>query len=341
MWYAIVNSEYSGQPATRYLTGFAGSTSVLLFNVDDSKTMMSTGKSFLLLDGRYWEQESFLKKSEKRLKNLQIVRVHREFTTKQAIEKIIKENRIFVITIDPTITSYFSYEKLSTYGVKMETDTGIFEKIRAVKTEKEIGVIKKAIEIAETSFEVIRPHIQAGAKESDIAARLEYEMKMRGAEKIAFETIVASGVRAAAPHAQTTTKIIEPADSVIIDFGCFFEGYASDLTRTILMPEASGELVKINKIVGQAHSVAVKALKPGVVASFVDHTARSIIEAEGYGDKFLHSTGHGVGMSVHESPHIGALSEEILQSGNVITIEPGIYLPNVGGVRIETTEIIR
>lgn len=340
MWYAVINLEYSGQPATRYLTGFAGSTSVLLFNAEDSKTMVSSNTSFLLLDGRYWEEEYSLVQSKKRLEKLQVVRVSREYTTKQAIEKIIKENKILIITIDYTITSHYSYEKLISYGVKLESNNGIFEKIRAVKNEEEISKIKKAVEIAKISFEVIKPHVQVGAKESDIAARLEYEMKIRGAEKTAFETIVASGARAAAPHAQTTTKTIESTDSVILDFGCFFDGYASDLTETILMPEAGEELRKIYKIVEKAHKSAVKALKPGIAASSVDYAARSIIESEGYGDKFQHSTGHGVGMSVHEAPHIGMMSEEILQRGNVITIEPGIYLSNLGGVRIETTEII-
>jgi Xaa-Pro aminopeptidase len=165
-------------------------------------------------------------------------------------------------------------------------------------------------------------------------------MKMLGSEKPAFDTIVTSGVRSAAPHANTTQNAISEDDSVIIDFGAVYEGYAADLTKTILMPSCGEEIRKIHKIVKDAHQIGVTTIKPGLAAKELDAAVRDHISNHGYGDKFLHSTGHGVGMSVHESPHIGFASQEMLQKGNVITIEPGIYVPGLGGVRIETTEIV-
>ncbi len=357
MWYTIINNEYSGQPATRYLSGFAGSTSVLIFRSKAEtktektselenhsqilKNMRMIENAYLLIDARYWEQESEIRNRNCRINNLNIVRVSREYSAKQAIKDIINKNSIGIVTIDSIITSHSSFAKLKDLGLEVVASENVFEKMRRVKTVDEIEKITKAIDIAEDAFAKIKKYIKVGVRESEIAARLEYEMKMLGAQKESFDTIVASGRQSASPHAETSAKMIEATDSVIIDFGCFYDGYASDLTKTILMPEASGELRKIYDIVKIAHDKAVQVVKPGVPAKDIDCVARKIIEDAGYDDKFLHSTGHGVGMSVHEFPHIGANSDDFLEKGNVITIEPGIYLPGIGGVRIETTEIVK
>ncbi|MFO0704315.1 MAG: M24 family metallopeptidase [Patescibacteria group bacterium] len=333
-WYLIVNNEYQGQPATRYISGFAGSTSVYLFSEDFEK-------GYLLIDGRYWELEEQIKQKNNKVKNIKIVRVSRDYPVKKAVENICEEEKFREVEIDSVITSYASYKKLLTFGLDVTSQDNIFEKWRAVKTDDEIRKIKKAIEISEKAFDNISSFIKPGVKESEIAARLEFEMKMLGSEKPAFDTIVSSGVRSAAPHASTTENVIGEGDPVIIDFGAVYEGYSADLTKTILMSSPSEEIRKIHKIVSEAHKIGVRTIKPGLPAKELDKAVRDYIDQYGYGDKFLHSTGHGVGMSVHESPHIGFTSEEILQKGNVITIEPGIYVPGLGGVRIETTEMVK
>lgn len=357
MWYIIINNEYSGQPATRYISDFAGSTSVLIFRSGvDAETVNSNNPEnhpqileslrmiedgYLLIDGRYWGQASEIKNRNIRINNLNIVSISRDYSAKQAIRDIINKNSIVAVTIDSIITSYSSFAKLKDLGLEVVVSENVFDKLRSIKNADEISKIKKAIEISEKAFDNIKKYITVGVRESEIAARLEYEMKILGAEKESFDTIVASGARSASPHAETTTKLIEATDAVIIDFGCFYEGYASDLTKTILMSEVNIELKNISDIVSRAHDEGVRALRPGIPAKNLDGVARKVIEDGGYGDKFLHSTGHGVGMSVHESPHIGINSEDILEVGNVITIEPGIYISGLGGVRIETTEIVK
>lgn len=337
-WHIITNDENSGQPATRYLSGFSGSTSVLLF---EKHTDESYGHAYLLLDSRYWEWESALMSADVRLRPLSIIRVSREYTTKQAIETIVERHSITSCVVDSTITSHARVISLKKYFSEIEARENIFEQWRTIKTVQEQEYIREAIRIAEEAFEKVKPYIRVGVAESEITARLEYEMKMRGAEKESFDTIVASGPHSASPHAVTTDRKIQSDDSVIIDFGCFYEGYASDLTKTILMPEAPPTMRKIYEIVQRAHDASVSAIAPGVQASSIDSIARNIITDAGYGEAFMHSTGHGVGMSVHESPHIGFSSKDVLASGHVITIEPGIYTSGLGGVRIETTEFVR
>lgn len=339
MWYIVINNENSGQPATRYLSGFGGSTSVLIFESSDKSGV--GGRGFLILDARYHEMEAEIMSKTKRTQNLQILKLQKREAFKSPVQRIIKENSIQSIWIDSTITHHSTYKRLLEYGVTVECDDGFFEMIRSIKSADELALIRKSLEIAEQSFEVVRPLIKVGAKESDIATKLEYEMKMRGAEKVAFDTIVTSGANSATPHAQTTSKRIGAGDSVIIDFGCVYEGYVSDITNTILMPEATPRLREVFGIVEKAHDEAVKAITVGMPAKDLDGVARNIIEKAGYGEYFIHSTGHGVGMSIHESPHIRSNSQDTLVSGHVITIEPGIYIPGVWGVRIETTEIVK
>lgn len=339
--YVVVNTEYSGQPATRYLTGFNGSTSVLIFGLDErlgSNAFTGVKFAYLLLDSRYWSSELHTTPSSKF--RVETVRIGRGYTVIMALEEIIKKHAIHEVILDDTITTCFQAEQLKKKGINILFQTGIFEKLREVKDKQEITHIRKAITMAKSAFLTIKDRVQPGVSEMQIAAWLEYEAKLLGSEKMAFETIVASGENSVQPHATTTQKIISDTDSVLIDFGCVYNGFCSDLTYTLLMPRASDELHTIYSVVSQAKKKAKDVAKVGTKASDVDKIAREHIMSHGYGEYFGHAVGHGVGMSVHELPHVHGQSEFILQAGHVITIEPGIYVPGVGGVRIETTEIL-
>ncbi len=345
--YVIINSESSGQPATRYVSGFSGSDSILIFATEkplnelNAMQTMNWGK--LLVDGRYWEQgEAEVQSTAYRVQSriIDIVRIHKDYTSKQALADIVKQYDIVECTVDSRITSYASVLTLQELGLTVKPSPDIFQTIREIKTIDEIQKIQKAQQIALEAFDKVQYEIQVGVAESYIAARLEFLMKLGGAEKASFETIVASGENSALPHARSTIKSISAADSVIVDFGAVYQGYCSDFTRTILMPKASSQLHEIYKVVEIAQRKALTVAKSGVKAKEVDWAARNYIETKGYGKYFTHSTGHGVGMAVHELPHVSYNSETVLKKGHVITVEPGIYIPGVGGVRLEEMVII-
>ena len=346
--YIITNSENSGQPATQYVSGFSGSDSTLILatekplNEVDALLSMEWGK--LLVDGRYWEQaenEIQMSKPKYQIKSkIQIIKIHKDNTSKQAVNEILKQNSIDEISIDSRITSYASVLALQEQGLKIVPSPDIFQSVREIKNENEIKKIRRAQKIALEAFDVVRHEIKIGVSESYIAARLEFLMKQGGAEKTSFETIVASGVNSALPHARSSDKKIESTDSVIIDFGAIYQGYCSDFTRTILMPKASAQLHEIYTVVEVAQQKALEIAKLGVQSREVDLAARNYIETQGYGKFFTHSTGHGVGMAVHELPHVSWNSETVLRKGHVITVEPGIYISGVGGVRLEEMVII-
>lgn len=295
---------------------------------------------YLILDGRYWEQgrrevKGQKSKVEVQYKNVEIVQIHKDYTQKQAIEEIIKNHSLKEVHLDSRITSYATVQVLEKFGLKVIGEDGVTQKAREHKRVDEITKIKKAKKIALVAFEKLKPEIVIGATERALAAKLEYLMKLEGADTVAFETIVASGPNSALPHATVTDRKIKSTDAVIIDFGARVEGYCSDFTRTVLMPKASAKLKEIYSVVEKAQQAAIKKAILGMPLKDVDHAARQVIEKAGYGQYFTHSTGHGVGMEVHELPHVSYRSTAVLQKGHVITIEPGVYIPEVGGVRLE------
>ncbi|KAF5075620.1 M24 family metallopeptidase [Methanobacterium aggregans] len=217
-----------------------------------------------------------------------------------------------------------TYRKLSNNFKADITD--LIEVSRMVKSLDEIQNVKKALEIAEKSFE----DVEFSGTENEVAAKLEYNMMVRGSNKPSFETIVASGKRSSLPHASLTTKEIE--SPVVVDWGAVYNGYASDTTRTIIETEKQEEIFRI---VLEANKKAVSAIKPGVKTSDVDKAARDVIEEYGYGDAYIHSTGHGVGLEIHEMPSLSQKDDTTLEKGMIVTVEPGIYLEGKFGVRVE------
>lgn len=233
---------------------------------------------------------------------------------------------------------------------------GLVEEMRIVKTEEEVGLIRKSAQICVAAFRFIKKRIRIGMKERIIACQLEYFMKKRGAEENSFEIIVASGENTAYPHHQTGERKIRSGDCLLIDMGCVYKGYCSDLTRPLFLDiitnnsgkslratlsfEFKGKYKKIYQVVRDAQRAAIEKIRPGVRCSSIDSTARKAIARAGFGDYFIHRTGHGIGLDVHELPWVGENSKQVLRTGMVLTVEPGVYIPGFGGMRIEDMVLV-
>ncbi len=207
--------------------------------------------------------------------------------------------------------------------------------MRAVKDPGEVDKIRKAIAVAEEGWRGTLHMMRPGVVERDFAAELEYNMRKAGADKNSFDTIVVSGKRSALVHGIAADKKLEAGDFVTVDFGAFVDGWASDITRTMILGEPSAKQREIYELVYSAQAAAIGAARPGLIGLNLDAVARDIIKEAGYGDFFGHGLGHGLGLLVHDSPRVGSLSENILPEFSVVTIEPGVYIPDFGGVRIE------
>lgn len=242
----------------------------------------------------------------------------------------------------------FDFMEFSTYlklmkllsGVKLTVISRLVQNLRKVKDETEIKNIRRAAKLTckglRTVFEVIKP----GLREYEIAAEIEYVMRRMGSDGVAFDTIVSSGICSAFPHGGCTSKKIRKGDLVMIDVGATYQNYKADLTRTVTVGKPSSRHRSMYEIVREAQEKAFRYVRDGVKARDVDAVARNIIKKKGYGENFVHGLGHGVGLTIHEPPYLNAESSEILKSGNVVTVEPGIYVINYGGIRIEDTVLV-
>lgn len=265
-------------------------------------------------------------------------------------------------TLYSQVNHIIAHEKLQTVGfegeqVSWETANAWSEKLRArlvsavpdvlrqVKTAQEIACIREACRIADLSAEHIRRFIQPGLSEGEIAAELEWFMRTLGADKASFDTIVASGWRGALPHGKASDKRVEAGEFITVDFGALYQGYCSDMTRTFRIPDANqpaeeSTLFVVYQIVLAAQRAAVAAIRPGARCNEVDAAARRVITQAGYGDAFGHNTGHAIGIEVHENPRFSPDDTTPLVAGMLLTVEPGIYLPGQGGVRIEDVVLV-
>lgn len=212
--------------------------------------------------------------------------------------------------------------------------------IRIIKDQEELNNIKKAAEIADSAFKHILDYIKPGVTERDVAIELEFFMKNKGATGLSFESIVASGWRSSLPHGVATDKKINLGELLTLDYGCVYNGYCSDMTRTVVIGKADEKQKKIYEIVLKAQKEALAHIKPGVLGKDVDKIARDIIIEAGYGDYFGHGLGHGVGLAIHEEPRLSPVGETVLETNMVVTDEPGIYIPDFGGVRIEDLVVV-
>ncbi|HKK09005.1 MAG TPA: M24 family metallopeptidase, partial [Gemmatimonadota bacterium] len=220
-------------------------------------------------------------------------------------------------------------------GPEWRASTGLVEDLRARKDPGEVAWIERAGAMACRALERTLSHVEAGATELEVTAELEYRLREEGSEGPAFESIVAAGPRSALPHARPSDRALAEGDLLLLDFGAVAGGYRSDITRTVVIGEPSSWQLEIHGAVLAARRAALEAAAPGVPAREVDGAARASLEAAGHGERFGHATGHGLGLEVHEAPGVSRRSDAILQEGHVVTIEPGVYLPGRGGVRVE------
>jgi Xaa-Pro aminopeptidase len=217
----------------------------------------------------------------------------------------------------------------------------LVEGLRQYKDEGEEARIAEAARIADDALDALRPRLGDGLTEAEFGRLLDFEMRERGATGPSFETIVASGPNAAKPHHRPSRRVIGRGEPVVLDFGALFEGYCSDITRTVWLDEISDlDLRRAVTVVLEAQAAGVAAVKAGVAATAVDQACRQVISDAGWGDFFVHGTGHGVGLEIHEAPSVSASSADTLSAGHVVTVEPGVYLPGLGGVRIEDTVVV-
>ena len=322
----VVNRENSGQPGMKYLSGFDGSESVLL---------IAQNKKYLFTDGRYFQTARNLKT------DYAVKELGKNF--KLRMTELCKRERVIKILFDGERMSFSNMERIKKIlpAVSFVNESNLLQKIREVKDKKELRLMKKSADITCEAFLKLLPLIKEGKTEKAVAEKLEKLLKKAGAEKPAFEIIVASGKNSALPHARPTNKKLRRGELVVIDFGAVYKGYLSDMTRTVAIGKISPKLRRIYETVENAQREALATVRAGVPARTLDSIARKVIEKAGYDKYFVHSTGHGVGMEIHELPTISKGSEEKLQENSVITIEPGIYIPGLGGVRIEDMVIVR
>jgi Xaa-Pro aminopeptidase len=309
-----------------YLTGFTGTAGRVLFTPENN---------YFITDFRYTEQ------ANSQTDGYKIIEINRKVPEKLA--KILKEDGVTKLGFEGKDVSYHTYQnykKKLGENITLKSTKDMIQKIRLIKEESEINKIKKAVEITDKAFEHILDYIDTDKTERDIALELEHFMKRQGAEKNAFDFIVASGKRSSLPHGVASSKKIEHGDFITMDFGTYYQGYCSDMTRTIVVGEASQKQRDIYNKVLEAHNKVIEKIKPGMNGKEVDALARDIIKEAGYEDNFGHGLGHGIGVEVHEGPRASYTSEDELKPGMLVTDEPGIYIPDWGGVRIEDDLLI-
>lgn len=316
----IVSNPYN----RRYLSGFTGSSGYLV---------ISKEKRLMLTDFRYIEQAT-----------AQCIGYEIIDFVKKGLVDTLKDviSKGSTIGFENATLTYkeFKYfeESLKEFEWIPLNDT--IEKIRMIKDESEVNTIAQASQIGDAAFTHILNVIKPGMTEIDIAIELEFFMKKQGAQKLSFDTIVASGKRSSLPHAVPTQKCIETGDFVTLDFGCLFEGYCSDMTRTVVVGAASERQREIYELVLLAQMTALEKIRPGILGNVGDSYARKCINDAGYEAYFGHGLGHSLGLEVHEQPRFSKLSEELILPGMVMSVEPGIYIPDFGGVRIEDLILI-
>ncbi|MCX8177632.1 MAG: Xaa-Pro peptidase family protein [Candidatus Bathyarchaeota archaeon] len=293
------------------------------------------GESILYVYGVNYEQV----KAE--AKGFRVELVKREENLMAKVAEHVRALGIRRLAFDTlNVESYRAISRKLRGAAKLKPQGSIVWSLRRIKDMDELELMRRAAELAcegmKTAQEVLRP----GMMEYEVAAEIEYAMRNKGSWGTAFETIVASGARSAYPHGGCVDRKIQAGDLVVIDIGASYRHYRSDMTRTFVAGEPSSKQKQLYELVKLAQEKAIKAIKPGVKAGDVDAAARSVIEKAGYGENFVHGLGHGVGLEVHEPPTISPQSMDKLESGNVVTIEPGIYLVGFGGIRIEDMVLV-
>lgn len=314
-----------------YFAGFPGTVCILI---------PKTGKSTIYVYSVNYEQA----KAEAKGCKVELVKRGEDLATKVA-KKVetskIKKLGLDTITGVPNVADYLKLRKAVRGIARIKIDNKPVSELRKVKDEGELKLMRKAGELTSEGMKAAYEAIKPGVRECEVAAEIEYAMRKKGSWGTAFETIVASGARSAFPHGGCTDRKICKGDLVVVDIGATYLHYRSDMTRTIVAGKSSAKQEKVYEIVKTAQEKAFQAVKLTAKAKDIDEIAREVIETAGYGEYFVHGLGHGVGLDVHELPTLNSESKDRLAVGNVVTIEPGIYIVGFGGIRIEDTVLVR
>lgn len=318
----------------RYLTGFSGSVGILLVTAKDA---------LLVSDGRYREQAG---------QQLAAAGAEVEIAIGKAAQQLealdAAANGIRRLGLEANDITWGGKKRLraalgrfSGAGGSFVATEGIVERLRAVKDAGELARIELAADIADVALAQVKSRLTEGLTESEFGLELDYEMRRRGADDVSFETIVAGGPNGALPHARPSDRRVEEGELVVVDFGALVDGYHSDMTRTLCVGSvSSSQMTDVLDAVLIAQRAGVRATRPGVTGGEVDEACRESLREAGYEDLFVHGTGHGVGLEIHEAPAVVAGSADILEEGSVVTVEPGAYIAGLGGVRIEDTLVL-
>ncbi len=308
----------------RYLSGFTGSSGYLVVTPQDA---------ILFTDFRYREQ------APQQAKDFRVI--EHQADPAETIAATLKELGVTRLGFEQHDLSYASYQSYqSKLGVTLVAADKLIEQLRMVKDEQEVQLIETACELVDRTYEHMLGFIKPGMTERDVALELEFYMRANGADSTSFSTIVVSGVRSSLPHGGPTDKVLEKGDFVTLDFGAYMNGYCSDITRTVVLGEPTDRHREIYDIVLEAQLTALERIRPGMTGKEADAIARDLIARYGYGEHFGHGLGHGLGMEIHEEPRLSRTGEYVLEPGMIVTVEPGIYIPGFGGVRIEDDVVV-
>jgi Xaa-Pro aminopeptidase len=314
----------------QYLTGFTGSAGLLLVMPDEA---------LLVSDGRYKDQALAEVTAAAAPVRVEIGLLTAQLASVEAVAQRLRR-----LALEADNITWRAQQRFGTAlapGTELVAVSGAVEALRAVKDEGELARIESAADIADVAFAQVKEILCEGPTEQEFAIALEFEMRRRGADAVAFESIVGSGPNSGLPHARPSVRRVEPGELVVIDFGAEVAGYRSDMTRTVSVGEPGSEALRdMLEAVATAHRAGLRAVRPGASGGEVDAVCRESLAAAGLGDAFAHGTGHGVGLEVHEAPSISPESADILEVGAVVTVEPGAYLYPTGGARIEDTLVV-
>lgn len=313
----------SHMPNVYYLTGFRGSAGMAVFGPDEA---------ILFVDPRYTLQ------AEDQARGVEVRESKQRLL--QAVGAWLKKRKTMELGFDESNLTCAAFRALqSAVGKRCQLRAagGVVEDLRLIKDSYELGLIRKAARLTSETFEDIRETLRPGLSEADLAAEIEYRLKRKGAEGVAFETIVASGPRSALPHARASSKLLRKNEFVIFDLGAIISGYAADMTRTVYLGKPDARARRIYQAVLEAEEQGVLAARAGTRVGAVDATVRRALAKRRLSEYFTHSTGHGVGLEIHEGPRVARGETKRLKSGFVVTVEPGVYVEGYGGVRVEDT----
>jgi Xaa-Pro aminopeptidase len=319
-------------PNVRYLTGFTGSAGLVL---------VTAAGALFVTDGRYRDQAT--EQLGAAGVDARVGIGATQAAQRDIVSAAVADAGIRLLGLEAHGVTWAQQRAFADEwfpGVDLLATTDVVEELRKLKDPGEVARIEAACAIADDALAALLPTLADGPTEIDFAIALEFGMRERGASGNSFDPIVASGPNGAKPHARPSSRAIGRGELVVIDFGCIVDGYCSDMTRTVSVGDPGADARRLYEVVLESQAAGSAAVGPGVLCGDVDRASRAVIDAAGWGDAFVHGTGHGVGIEIHEAPRVGATSTDTLAPGAVVTVEPGVYLTGIGGVRIEDTLVV-